>query len=266
MIKFFNPFNYIRYFFRILFFYTNKNLFHGETPKYFTDGTVTSHIFGGSTDIAFKKSIADSKKEFVHPLYHEWRLYIACIILKMLLQKRKIKYVECGVGEGHTLKVFMNYIKHSKQKKLKDNYNRSIYLLMDTFSGVDMNLVPKKDRENKYITKAYGDSTLSVIKKRFSSLKKRANFIQGSIPSTLDRIPKKFNSPDFLHIDMNNPIPEVSAINFFIRSMKPGSILLLDDYSFASAKTQRQYIDRYFDKIEKSRPLTLPSGQGIYFF
>ncbi|CAN1606802.1 K05303 K05303; O-methyltransferase [Candidatus Pelagibacterales bacterium] len=170
------------------------------------------------------------------------------------------------MGEGHTLKVFTNYIKHSKTKKLKNNYNKSIYLLMDTFSGVDMSLVPKKGRKGEYITKAYGGSTLSVIKKRFSSLKKRVHFIEGSIPASLDRIPKKFKSPDFLHIDMNNPIPEVSAINFFIRSMQPGSILLLDDYAFATAKTQRQHIDRYFDKIKKSRPLTLPSGQGIYFF
>lgn len=266
MKKFLNPFNYIRYFFRILFFYTNKDLFHGELPKYFKDGTVTSHIFGGSTDIAFQKSVLDSKKEFKHPLYHEWRLYIASIILKMLLQKKKIKYVECGVGEGHTLKVFLIYIKKLKQKKLISNLNKSIFLLMDTFNGVDMNLIPRKDKKNKYITKAYGDSTLSVIKKRFYSLKRKAYFIKGSIPSTLNRIPKKFYSPDFLHIDMNNPVPEVSAIKFFIKSMKPGSILLLDDYSFASAKSQRQYIDRYFDKIKKSRPLTLPSGQGIYFF
>ena len=68
MKKFLNPLNYIRHFIRILFFYTNKNLFHCVIPKYFKDGTVTSHIFGGSTDIAFQKSIRDSKKEFIHPL------------------------------------------------------------------------------------------------------------------------------------------------------------------------------------------------------
>jgi hypothetical protein len=59
---------------------------------------------------------------------------------------------------------------------------------------------------------------------------------------------------------------QVSAINFFIRSMQPGSILVVYVYAFATAKTNRQEIDRYFDKIKKSRPLTLPSGQGIYFF
>ena len=46
---------------------------------------------------------------------------------------------------------------------------------MDTFKGVDMNLIPKKDKKKFYITKAYGDSTLSVIKKRFNSIKK--NFV-----------------------------------------------------------------------------------------
>jgi len=264
--KYINPFNYIKYFFRIFFFYTNKSIFHGITPKYFTDGIVSSHIYGGSLDLDFQKSIKDSKKEFKHPLYHEWRLYIASMILKMLLQKKKIKYVECGVGEGHTLKVFLNYIKKMQQKNLTNNLNKSIFLLMDTFSGVDTNLVPKKDKKNFYITRAYGDSTLSVIKKRFNSLKKKLYIIEGSIPSSLDRVPKKFYSPDFLHIDMNNPMPEVSAIKFFIKSMKSGSILLLDDYAFATAKTQRQYIDKYFDKLKISRPLTLPSGQGIYFF
>jgi len=45
-----------------LYFYTNKNLFHGEIAKYFKDGTVTGHIFGGPTDITFQKTIRDSKK------------------------------------------------------------------------------------------------------------------------------------------------------------------------------------------------------------
>ena len=266
MNKYFNPFNYIKYFFRKCFFYTNKNLFHGTIPKYFSDGTVSSHIYGGSLDLKFQKAIIDSKKEFTHPLYHEWRLYISSMILKMLLQKKKLKYVECGVGEGHTLKVFLNYVKNLKQKKLINNLNKSIFLLMDTFKGVDMNLIPKKDKKKFYITKAYGDSTLSVIKKRFNSIKKKLCIVEGSIPSSLALVPKKFLSPDFLHIDMNNPVPEVSAIKFFIKSMKPGGILLLDDYAFASAKTQRQHIDKYFDKLKISRPLTLPSGQGIYFF
>lgn len=62
----------------------------------------------------------------------------------------------------------------------------------------------------------------------------------------------------------HNKLPEVSTIHFFLKKMKQGSIILLDDYAFANAKLQREIINKYFDKLKLSRPLTLPTGQGIY--
>lgn len=265
LLKYFYPINYIKYFFRISFFLTNINIFHGKLPSFCTDGIVTSHIFGGFLDLGFQKSIKDTQKEISRPIYALWRYYTSSMILKMLMQKKSITYVECGVGEGITLKVFVNYIKNLGLKNLDNNLKKSNFLLMDTFNGIDINLISEDDNK-EYITKPYGGATLSVIKKRFNFLKKKIKIIKGSIPGTLKQVTKKFMYPDFLHIDLNNPVPEVSTIHFFLKKMKPGSIILLDDYAFANSSSQRESIDLYFDKLKLSRPLTLPTGQGIYFF
>ena len=64
---------------------------------------------------------------------------------------------------------------------------------------------------------------------------------------------------------MNNPLPEQKALEFFYPKMKSGSVILLDDYSFVgkSYNQQREVINQYCDKSKISRPLTLPTGQGI---
>jgi hypothetical protein len=44
--------------------------------------------------------------------------------------------------------------------------------------------------------------------------------------------------------------------------MKRGSIIVLDDYSFANATEQHQGIIELFASWELSAPLTLSTGQG----
>ena len=40
-------------------------------------------------------------------------------------------------------------------------------------------------------------------------------------PETLKLVNQNFYNPDFLHIDMNNPTPEKSALEFFYPKMNP---------------------------------------------
>ena len=68
--------------------------------------------------------------------------------------------------------------------------------------------------DQKYITHPYGGATAVVIEKRISFLN-YTTLIEGSIPCSLDKVPMNSLLPDFLHIDMNNELPEVEALKFF---------------------------------------------------
>jgi hypothetical protein len=258
-----------------IFYISNSHIFHNEKPTYETDGLITSHVFGGGYkadgDANFQEALKLGRKEFVHNLYHEWRLYVASMILKMLMQKTNINYIELGVGEGLNLYVYSKYIKYLNNNKINKNFNLSYYYLMDTFTGIDPSLASKEMQKSLHSSafETYGGSsgTLETIKKRFKFLGNKLKIIPGTIPHTLNKIRKvNFNRPIFLHIDLNNPVPEVASLNFFLKKMKVGDVILFDDYGFSNAKEQRVSINKFFDSRKLSRPLTLPTGQGIYLF
>jgi hypothetical protein len=134
---------------------------------------------------------------------------------------------------------------------------------MDTFAGVALDLVPAELLQKQtFVSTAYHGATVDVIRKRFSFIK-TLQIIEGKIPSTLSQVPPHLKSPDFLHIDMNNPTPELEAVKFFYPQMQKGSVILFDDYAFRSAASQKQVLDQYFAGLCLSGPITIPTGQGI---
>jgi len=64
---------------------------------------------------------------------------------------------------------------------------------------------------------------------------------------------------------MNNSYPERKAFEFFYPKMKSGSVIIFDDYSFVgnSYNDQRKTIDDYCSIQGISKPLGLPTGQGM---
>jgi len=97
---------------RRLYWWLDKDLFHRAPITYATDGLVTSHTWGGGGDQEFQHALSTGRCVFVHPLYHEWRLYTAVQLLRQLFERdyKPKTYVECGVGEGHTLWTFLKYV------------------------------------------------------------------------------------------------------------------------------------------------------------
>ena len=80
---------------------------------------------------------------------------------------------------------------------------------------------------------------------------------------TLQIIKDSQKSASFLHIDMNNPIPEVAALEFFYKCMGSGSIIIFDDYGFPGFESQNAAINRWCDESHIPRPISIPTGQGL---
>jgi hypothetical protein len=241
--------------------------FHGVRPSWLNDGLITSHFFGGKNDLEFQLTLKENRKTLEHSLYNEWRLFTVVLIVKMILDnkiKKKLpfNYVECGGGIGITLLTLANYFK--KLDKYREIFMCSDFLIMDTFEGVDSKYVPKNLKSHDYKKASYGGVDYEIFRKRFDFLK-NINLIKGSIPDTLNQVRENFFSPDFLHIDMNNPYPERKTFEFFYPKMQSGSVIIFDDYSFVgnSYNEQRKTIDEYCFNQHISKPLGLPTGQGM---
>ena len=243
-----------------------KSAFHGEKElSYASDSLITFHHFSGKNDSNFQFALREARKLCKHSLYHEWRLYLAVQVQLSLLQTSILSssdylYVECGVGEAHTLLVTYFYL-ISVGGDLNEKFAKSKKILFDTFTGVDEKLIDKNDN-TLYKTNSYHKTSFESIKEKLKIID-HIQFVPGSIPETLINIPVKYRSPTFLHIDMNHYVPEIEALNFFYFSMRPGSIILLDDYSFTLSAQQRNAINKWCTQNHILAPINLPTGQGL---
>lgn len=243
-----------------------RSRLHYEPIQFATDGLITSHHFGGRDDQAWTKALRTAREEFAphHNLYHEWRLWTACVLMRNVLATRdKPVFVECGVGMGMTLYLFLKYIENLGDLDLIERLTNSSFLEMDTFEGIDLSLVPEEILSLGGVqSSAYGGATLPIMERRFAPYP-AVQLLPGSIPKALSKV--EGVRPDFLHIDMNNPKPEVEALSHFMPLMSTGSVVLLDDYSFSSARVspQRKAIDALMTEKSWPRILGLPTGQGL---
>ena len=158
-------------------------------------------------------------------------------------------FVECGTGRGMMMSAALHNLKNwnSAGKKL---------YLCDTFQpfGID----PSTGRNDKRfgVRDTYAKS-LSDVEENFSQWK-GINFVVGFVPDSLQSV--VIEKVAFLHIDLNNPAAEVSALRHFWPKVVEGGIIVLDDY--AQVASQNQAMNVLAAEIGFSI-LTTGTGQGI---
>lgn len=243
-----------------------SNCYHGEEHlSYASDSLITFNYFNGSNCSVFQQALRQTRSIVNHPLYHEWRLQVALelqlsIITRCMRSQTRYKYAECGIGEGHTLLLSFHYFNLISEHHAKC-FADGTKLLMDTFSGLDRGYVVNKGLD-PVLSQPYHGTNLVVFKERISDIP-NCTIVPGTIPDSLASVPFEHCSPHFLHIDMNHSTPEVAALDFFAPSMKAGSVILFDDYSFAKNSEQRDGINSWCKSKRFPRPLNLPTGQAF---
>ena len=150
--------------------------------------------------------------------------------------------------------------------------------LLDTWQGIDESIVDPneiqywgcsvEERKKIYI---YEKNTFEETKRRILDTainNHRIDFVKGSIPDSLtheviNRIQAR-GPISYLHIDMNNSVPEVAAMEtFYPLVSKNGGMILLDDYAYNGYEYQKKQIDDFLDSIGSEHPIALPTGQGL---
>lgn len=236
--------------------------------RYAEDGLYSLHNHDFLEDLNFKKTIDYVSKEinnFENKL--RFRNYIA-IKLAEYASHLSSNFCECGVGDGV---ISLSILKYFQLKKIAIPN----LWLFDTFSGIEPSIIPQQEikfwgispiKKKEFYSKVY-NSNANTIKARFSKLSKKVKIIQGFIPSTFTKKNindiRKSGYLSFIHIDMNNSVPEVAALKTFFPLLINGGIILFDDYAYCGYNFQKQAIDVACIELGIPLPITLPTGQGL---
>ena len=184
-----------------------------------------------------------------------WRVYVSVwAALQAAREGRNL--VECGVFEGFTSQVIMEY---AASEKLDASFELH---LIDSFEGIRLSdLKPEENldlaiRGNK---EKYSQTNFEAIATRFSKYKEVV-IHRGFIPEILNEI--EVSNIGYLHIDLNCAGPEAEAFRFFWPRIAPGGIIILDDYNWLGRLEQKRSLDMIAD-ICGRKILSLPTGSGL---
>ncbi len=179
----------------------------------------------------------------------EWRVYVACWAAEKGASLEG-DFVECGVNRGGISRAVMEYVNFQRMA------DRKFYLL-DTYKGL-----PEQDKPMASV-----DSYLDFYSECYEDVVKtfaefpNAIVVRGMVPETLAEV--KSEKVCYLSVDMNNPKPEIAALNFFWDKLTSGAVVVLDDYGYANAHNRQKAEIDQFTRSHGVSVLTMPTGQGL---
>ena len=168
-------------------------------------------------------------------------------------QARSVKgdLVELGVFKGHTTLFTAEYLGFETWDKT--------WSLYDTFEGIPADQIdPGWEQGNKA---AYGGTfSYEEVRDRFAPFA-NIKVIKGRVPDVLaEDCPEAIS---FIHMDLNNTIAEIQALDALYDRLTPGGVIVFDDYGWAVAYRQKAAEDQWF-AARGLKILQLPTGQGLF--
>jgi O-methyltransferase len=165
-------------------------------------------------------------------------------------------FVECGVFKGDMSWVVAQSIGPERIPQ---------FLLFDSFEGFSPRYSSSADFPDNpafldFANKVYREEGLyEYVRDRFAPF---PNFkvIKGFLPDALDN-----ECPDqigYLHIDLNSPTAEVKVLERLFDLVRPGGIIIFDDYGWKVFRPQKNAEDMFM-RERGYDILELPSGQGL---
>lgn len=147
--------------------------------------------------------------------------------------------VECGCYRGTTARILVDALDLSNADKR--------FYLYDSF---------ETDPRAPEIS---SEQFEAQVRKRFAYL---PNVIvtAGNVPEVLDHVVPEQVS--LLHLDMNNAVAEIGALEKLFHRMVPGALLILDDYGWLQYREQKLHEDAFLAERGYA-VLELPTGQGL---
>jgi hypothetical protein len=153
-------------------------------------------------------------------------------------------FVECGAYTGVGVKTVMDYLGGTSFPKN--------FWAYDIFEHDDSML--------NHSMPEHGKNLFQRVKNKFEEYP-NARVIKGLIPDVFnDGCPQQIS---YLHIDLNQAVAEVAALEVLFDRMVPGGILILDDYEWAGMYRDQKLTEDLWFEERKYRVMPLPTGQGL---
>lgn len=160
-------------------------------------------------------------------------------------------FVECGVFRGRAVKSVVDYVNFK-------NFSNKNYFLFDTFCGFCEKYSEAANVEQ--YKDVYFEDVSEFVRSSFKEFP-NVHLVKGAIPDTLNDV--KIERVAYLYIDMNTPIPEKAALEFFWPKIVQGGVVILDDYGWGGIHDIQKVVHDEFAKSKGVKILTLPTGQGL---
>ena len=131
--------------------------------------------------------------------------------------------------------------------------------LFDTFSGIpDTNLT--EDERAHGLAGMWSDASVEHVKQRLAEWPQRTHYVVGDVFDTLNDV--ETGSLSLVHMDLNAALPTKRALEYAHPRLRPGGVIVCDDYGDSGYEPQREVIDGFFAGTE-DRPIALPTGQAL---
>ena len=240
----------------------SKVAFYGiRDMKGFFDATqaminsVISHdgFFIGDNVIAFNRNLSfldDEKLMATFNTHTEtefeqatlWRIYVNCHFAKRAMALEG-DIVECACYRGTTARIVADYVDLAESDKgiwLYDMFEHDESMRHDAMSK-------------------HSPDLFNEVKARFSDIE-NAHVTRGEVPAILNEVaPEKVAHA---HLDLNDAIAELGALEFFFHRLVPGGTIVFDDYGWINYRAQKIAEDAWLAERGYSI-LELPTGQGL---
>ena len=157
-------------------------------------------------------------------------------------------FAECGVWKGGTALMLARILSGAYEKKL---------YLFDSFKGL-----PNVDQERDpwFHQGQYSAESVEAVENVLREFGDRIEIHCGWIPESFSGLAD--NRYAFVHVDVDIYQSNWDCCDYFYPRMLVGGVMLFDEYAFASARGEKEAVDRFFaDKPES--PMTLPTGQAV---
>jgi hypothetical protein len=223
---------------------------------YSQDGLRSEHLHEFMNDPAFIRAYNRGVSAAGDYRWH-WRVHIG-LWAASSASRLEGDFVECGVNRGFLSSAIMEYLDW-------DSLGKTFYLL-DTFAGIEPTLLTQDDidagaieRNRQHLEMGFYVTGVEGVCKNFSQWK-NVRIVQGPVPDTLRDV--HAGKIAYLHLDMNCAGPEVAAFNLLWDRLVPGAFVLMDDYAFLGAESQKAAMDAAAG-AKHAQIASLPTGQGL---
>jgi len=231
----------------------NYDAFCAATQTMMEEIKTPDGIFIGDNLFAFNRNLSflDDRKLMASFNAHAeseaeqaalWRIYINCWFARRAMTLDG-DIVECACYRGTTARIMADYVDFSASDRTMWLYD--LFEHDETMRHHDMAL--------------HGAGLYDHVRSRFAGFP-NVRVIKGEVPQVLEQhAPEKVAH---LHLDLNDDVAELGALDFFFERMTPGGTIVFDDYGWLAYRDQKLAEDRWLAKCGASI-LELPTGQGL---